>query len=246
MNRRNRKGPSLATPLLRRLVGTVTTLLVALLAVTGTAGSAQAADGYQYWNYFHLQNGKWVFSQVGASGYKPKDGSVEGFRYGTATQSQGIQPRADLTKVNFTSICGGTKAPAGKKRVALVLDFGVDLGAGKPPAPRGECAVVANDASTQQALDKVAPLRLGSGMVCAIDGYPATGCGEPVKNAEVPAHEPTVAFILPSAKASGAGAATSQQTSQGGATTPWVVGAGVLVVLIAGGALVLNRRSKTA
>ncbi|HEX6874621.1 MAG TPA: SCO2322 family protein, partial [Nocardioidaceae bacterium] len=160
----------------RRIVGTLSTLLLALLVVTGTAGTAHAEDGYQYWNYFHLQKGSWTFSKVGAGDYTPADGAVEGFRFGTSTQSQGIEPRADLDKVDFEAICGTAKAPTGKKRVAVVLDFGAEMGKGQPPAPRADCAVVAKDASTQQVLEEVADLRVGSGMVCAIDGYPATGC----------------------------------------------------------------------
>jgi hypothetical protein len=238
----------LATLLPRRVVGAITALFIAIVTLAGLAGPAQAEDGYQYWNYSHLENGKWAFSQVGAGDYQPKDGAVEGFRYGTSTQSQGIEPRADLSKVDFDTICADTKAATGQKRVAVVLDYGTEMGNGKPPAPRAECAVVANDASTQKVLGEVAQLRLGSGMVCAIDGYPATGCGEPVKNAKVPAHEETVSFALPSDSGSSTQAASaSQQAEDGSSTGLWTaVGVAVLVVLIAAAALLMNRRSKTA
>lgn len=238
----------MATVLPRRIVGTLSTLLLALLVVTGTAGTAHAEDGYQYWNYFHLQKGSWTFSKVGAGDYTPADGAVEGFRFGTSTQSQGIEPRADLDKVDFEAICGTAKAPTGKKRVAVVLDFGAEMGKGQPPAPRADCAVVAKDASTQQVLEEVADLRVGSGMVCAIDGYPATGCGEPVKNAKVPVHEDSVSFALPSDDgASTAKATASQQADDGSSTGVWTAaGVAVLVLLIAAAAVLMNRRSKTA
>ena len=236
----------MATQHSRRLAGAISSLLIALVAVTGLAGTAHAEDGYQYWNYWHLQKNAWVFSKVGAADYKPKDGAVEGFRYGISTGSKGLEPRADLKKVNFDTICGGTDLPAGQKRVAVVLDYGVELGSGKPPEPRGECAVVAKDASTQQVLQKVVDVRVGSGMVCALDGYPPSGCGEPVKNATMPAHEATVAFALPHDKSGQSGTSKPASASQSSGA-PWtLVGLGALVVVIAGGAVAISRRSKTA
>ncbi|NEE36853.1 hypothetical protein G3M53_67045, partial [Streptomyces sp. SID7982] len=52
----------------------------------------------------------------------------------------------------------------------------------KPPALRTACAQVAPDASSAEALAAVAkPLRYDdSAMLCAISGYPRTGCGEQV------------------------------------------------------------------
>jgi hypothetical protein len=34
--------------------------------------------GDSYWSYWHWQNGAWVYSQVGASGYKVGNGDIEG------------------------------------------------------------------------------------------------------------------------------------------------------------------------
>jgi hypothetical protein len=36
-----------------------------------------------YWAYWHLRDGSWTYSQVGASGYKAHDGDVEGWSWGT-------------------------------------------------------------------------------------------------------------------------------------------------------------------
>ena len=231
----------MATLLPRRVVGLLTTFLLAVVTVGSLAAPAQAEDGYQYWNYFHLHNGTWAFSKVGLGDYQPKDGDVEGLRYGTSTASQGIEPRADLTKVTFDTVCADTKPAQGKKRVAILLDFGTETGAGTPPEPRAECAVGPEQASSQQLLARVADLRLESGMTCAIDGYPVKGCGTPVKNAQVPAHEQPVAFALPSDDA-----ATTDGT-EGDNGIPWApIGIGAVVVVLAGGALLMSRRSKTA
>jgi hypothetical protein len=240
------KGPSVASHLPRRTAGILSSLLLAVVAVSGFAAPAHAEDGYQYWNYFHLQDGSWTFSEVGAADYTPKDGEVEGLRYGTSVGTEGIEPRADLDEVNFDTVCANEEAGSGEKRVAVVLDFGTDTGNGTPPEPRAECAVVAQDASTQQVLDQLADLRADSGLVCGIDGYPADGCGEPVKNAEVPAQEETVAFTMP-ASADDSGTSDAAATEDGGSDVPWgLVGVGSAVVVLAGGGFVLSRRNKAA
>jgi hypothetical protein len=244
----------LATPLPRRAAGAVVTLLATVLSVFAFASPAQAEDGYQYWNYFHLEGEKWAFSQVGPADYQPEDGDVEGFRYGTSTTSQGIEPRADLAEVNFDTVCGSTEAGQGEKRVAVLLDYGVEMGNGAPPEPRAQCAVVEEDASTQDVLGEVAQVRVESGLTCALDGYPPSGCGEPVKNAEVPASEEPVSFALPIDTSAGAAAApdaaadrSADASEEEGSALPLpLVAVAVAVVLIAVAALLLSRRGKKA
>ena len=234
--------------LLHRTVGALSALLLAAVATTALAGPAHAEDGYQYWNYFHLEGETWAFSEVGAADYQPEDGDVEGFRYGVSTQSQGIEPRADLAEVNFDTVCGDAEAGDGEKRVAVVLDYGtVDDDA---PEPRADCAVLPDDASTQDALDQVSQVRAEGGMVCALDGYPAAGCGEPVPNADVPTDEEPVAFALPaSADADDAGTTDGETEAAGGdtegssAVTVLVV-IGAILAVLAMLALVINQRRK--
>jgi hypothetical protein len=237
----------LPTLLPRRVVGAIITFFLTLVSVSAFAAPAQAEDGYQYWNYFHLEGETWAFSEVGPADYQPEDGDVEGFRYGTSTTSQGIEPRADLAEVNFDTICADTEAADGEKRVGVVLDYGVELGSGAPPEPRAECAVVPADASTQDILGEVTEPRVESGMTCALDGYPASGCGEPVKDAEVPAEEEPVAFALASdgAEDSGTTDAAADEAEDGTPLGPVVIVA-LVVVLIAVAALLLSRRNKRA
>ncbi|HEX6248191.1 MAG TPA: SCO2322 family protein [Nocardioidaceae bacterium] len=236
----------MATLLPRRIAGVLTSLAAVLVTLTSLAAPAQADEGYQYWNYFHLQDGAWAFSEVGAADHVPADGDVEGFRYGTSTVSQGIEPRADLDEVNFETVCADTEAAEGEKRVAVVVDYGVEEGSGTPPEPRAECAVVAEDASTQQILDEVAQVRLESGMTCALDGYPASGCGAPVKDADVPEDEETVAFAMPPTD-DDAAAATDQAAEETDDSGLWaIVGIAALVVVIALAAVLLGRRRRAA
>lgn len=162
--------------------------LALLLLVLGGAGQARAV-GYRYWSFWDLAGGKWTYATQGPSTARPSDGDVEGFRFAVSEDSRhAVQPRGER---DFAAICAGTAAERGTKRVALVIDSGTaaDAPSGeRPPAPRTACARVAPDASTAEALAAVAkPLRYDTNaLLCAISGYPRTGCGD-----QVAASEPT-------------------------------------------------------
>ena len=238
----------MASLLPRRVVGVITALLLGAVGVTALASPAQAEEGYEYWMYFHLQDGSWAFAQTGPADHKPADGDVEGFRYGVSTANAGIEPRADLDEVTFDAVCADTEAADGEKRVAVLLDYGtVDPDA---PDPRAECAVVAENATTQQVLDEVADVRVENAMTCALNGYPASGCGEQVKNADVPPDEEPVAFTMPTsgdtAEEGTTDAAGDAADDEGaGGLSPLLL-VGLVVVLLAAGALLLARRRTTA
>ncbi|MFD0572769.1 SCO2322 family protein [Kitasatospora gansuensis] len=87
---------------------------------------------------------------------------------------------------DFATVCAATPAQAGKKRIAVVLDFGTaaDAPGGETPPARTACAAVPTAASSAEVLAAVAPpLRYDSaGILCAIVGYPRTGCGDTVGN----------------------------------------------------------------
>jgi hypothetical protein len=102
--------------------------------------------------------------------------------------------------------------------------------------------VVPAAANGQQVLDAVADIRTSKGMLCGVDGYPASGCGAPVKNVTATGNEPDVDFALPSA------AATKNVSSNQDArtSTPLLVGGVVILVLLVGGGVALSRRSRTA
>lgn len=234
--------------LLPRTTGALVSLLLTAVATTALAAPAHAEDGYRYWMYFHLQDGSWTFAETGAADHTPEDGDVEGFRFGVSTAEAGVEPRADLAQVTFDAVCGGSEAGDGQKRVALVLDYG-DLDA-DAPGPRADCAVVDAGASTQDALQQVAQLRLEGGMMCAIDGYPASGCGEPVPNADIPTDEEPVAFAMP-ASADTADSATPDDAAD--AADPAAEGSDAFATLVLVGAvlavlgmlaLVINQRRK--
>lgn len=174
--------PAQATARLRVPLVALLAALVAASAVLLGAGSAQAA-GYRYWSFWEGNGKNWEYATQGPSLLRPDDGTVQGFRFAVSEDSgDADQPRR---APDFGAICADTPAKDGRKRVALVIDPGTTTDApdgGKPPALRTACAQVAPDASSAEALAAVAkPLRYDdSAMICAISGYPKTGCGEQV------------------------------------------------------------------
>jgi hypothetical protein len=235
---------------LRRLLSGLALLLLATLVVAGTPGTASAADGYKYWNYFHVEGGKYVFAQTGPADFTPKDGTVEAYRYGLSSTAEGLTPRTEATTYTADDICKGTKAESGEKLVGVLLDYGTSQdseGGQTPPEPRAACAAVPTSANGQQVLDAVADVRVENHLTCGIDGYPVKGCSVTVKNPPPAGTEQTVDFTLPEAAAETETAATepASDSDDGGVSWP-LVGVVAAVVVLGGGALALSRRNKTA
>lgn len=220
---------------LRRVAGLVAALSAAVsLAVAGVvaaAGPAQAT-GYRYWSYWLRSGGAWTYAQTGPAMHVPRDGDVEGWRFAVSRDAaaEAVQPRGTA---DFAAICGGTPAAHGRKRVALVIDPGTPAdapGGQPPPAPRTACARIDSGASSADALAAVAaPLRYdSSGILCAISGYPRTGCGEEVSSSGSGSG---------SGSRSGAGKASAAGAEPKGGGGPSVgVYAGLAAVLALGGA----------
>lgn len=244
-----------ALPTVRR---TPARLALALLLATAfaalTIAPAQAA-AYRYWGFYQLTDSKWAFAQKGSDQITPADGSVDGWRFAVGDASSSRLPRA---VAGFDQLCAQTSAQAGKKRVGLVIDFGraADSADGaSAPAPKALCAVVATGANSTEVLKTAGDLRTEKGLICGVDGYPATGCGAEVKNltdaAKAPdtaitlalpglpttsaaAPEPTTSTTTTSTTAASttAGTATTTSGSGVGTTIAYVVAALVLVALV--------------
>jgi len=60
-----------------------------------------------YWSYWHLKEGKWQYSPVGAGGYFVRDGDVEGWAWGPGTAGSGLEPPV----IDFNSICAPPPTP---------------------------------------------------------------------------------------------------------------------------------------
>jgi hypothetical protein len=146
-------------------------------------------------------------------------------------------PRATAT---FDDLCGDTAAQDGKKRVGVVIDYGraADTEDGKqPPAPVGRCAVVDTEATSAEALAAVASVRNEKGLVCGIDGQPATGCGGEVKEVSAEAKAADTPVQLAAATPSADAAQTPADDAGQGGTSPLAYA--VVVVVLAAAALLV-------
>ncbi|MEV7547052.1 SCO2322 family protein [Streptomyces sp. NPDC089915] len=217
---------------------------VGLLAVLGLlltlfAASPALAASYRYWSFWEGTGGKWGYATQGPSTARPADGATLGFRFSVSKDAgaEAAQPRAGA---DFEAVCGATAAAEGRKRVALVVDFGLpgDAPAGETPpqeAPRTACAQVAPEATAAEALASVAkPLRYnGAALLCAISGYPKSGCGEPIADTE------------PKASGSAAASSPAAAPSPGGGSGPSAgLLAGVAAVAALGAAAVWQSRRR--
>ncbi|HUW16629.1 MAG TPA: SCO2322 family protein [Actinomycetes bacterium] len=167
-------------PTARALLGV---LAVAAATVGSLALPAQPAHAtsFRFWSYWIGVDSGWSFATQGAARV-PKDGTVDGWRFAVSPATgSSTPPRATA---RFDDVCGDTAPVADRKRVGLVIDFGTPGDAPPGQSPPGvtvvRCVVVPVSATGYQVLDTIGDLRVKSGLVCGIDGYPATGCGEPV------------------------------------------------------------------
>jgi hypothetical protein len=234
--------PNRHAPMLRAAV-----ILVLVTLAGGVAAAPAQAAAFRFWGYFHLEKGAWAFAQTGPAQAVPADGSVEGWRFAVADESSTRTPRATPS---FDALCAGTPATAGTKRVGLVIDYGRPadtVDSAQPPAPRATCVAVPPKATGSDVLVAArATLRVDKAITCAIDAWPATGCGEPVDPVPAAATSPDTSITIAAPKA-GTAASPAAQPDESGSPSPLglALGAGA-VVLIAALGFVAWRRNRDA
>jgi hypothetical protein len=219
-------------------------LILVTLAGVVVAAPAQAA-AYRYWGYWHLEKGDWAFARTGPAGVVPADGSVDGWRFAVTDESSQRKPRV---LPSFDTLCAGTAAKSGSKRVGLVIDYGRSAdsaGRTQPPVPRAICVAVPEKATGADVLAAGTTLRLDKGQTCGIDGWPATGCSELVDPVPATAASPDTSIAFAAPKSSTASLpARSEDQGETSLLRP-VLGAGA-VVLIAALGFAAWRRSRDA
>jgi hypothetical protein len=163
-------------------VARIAALIVATtLASISCAVPAQAASSYRYWSYWKSVDSTWQFANEGAGTYRPKDGSVQGWRFAISegANSSTRPPRSNLT---FDQICQGVQAEPGQRRVGLVIDYGTTADAPNGEQPlslASDCVVIADGQTSIQVMSaaQLAFRASAAGFICGIRGYPRNECG---------------------------------------------------------------------
>lgn len=210
----------------RRIASTAVLAIVGVLLGLVVAPGAHAT-AYRYWSYWSADSGTWAFASTGPAASRPADGSVLGWRFVVTTTSGGAQdaPRTSAAGA-FSRICGSTQSAPGSKRIALVIDPGTasDAAPGETPGQLSErCIQAPDDATGYDVLRSTGPVRVENGLVCAIDGYPTSGCADVV---DTPTTTATTATTEPTQEPIAAPVDT-------GGTGPWplAIGAAILAAL---------------
>lgn len=203
-------------------------LAIALLGSL-VAVSPASADDYRYWSFYVGQDNAWAFASTGPADRTLADRDVDGWQFGIFGAEGGAMPKQ---APSFADLCPALESAGeapGQVRVAVVIDAGTAAEAptGESPIPdRVECVLLPEGSNSFQALAKAADVRQDKGMVCGIDGYPATECAAMVSSASTsptPSAEPTLI-------------ATQEQSNS--TSSPWiwlalgVVALGLLIVLM--------------
>ena len=206
-------------------------LILVTAAGAFVAAPAQAA-AYRYWGFFHQDKGAWAFAQKGPAQTIPADGTVDGWRFAVADESSVRTPRALPT---FATLCAGTAAKAGTKRVGLLIDFGrpADSADGTTgPGPKAACVAVPPKATSSDILVAAGTtLRIDKSLTCGINGWPKTGCGDPVAPVPAAAAVPDTAINISAPVAKAAASPAAQSSDDGSNTTRWLALSGVVALV---------------
>lgn len=229
---------------------TTTAMVIAAVVMSIVASSPAAATAYRYWTYWQARDGVWAFATAGPATTVPADGAVEGWRFAVTTASgrASDQPQA---APDFASICAGTPAQEGRKRLALVLDFGppdVAPSGETPPALATACVVADADATSSDMLRSVATVRTNDvGLVCALQDYPRSGCAElvdEVSSADAEAAPTPAAPATPSSPSPSSTTTSPVSTTRDASSPAPTIMAFVIIGAMAVTAIVVARRRR--
>ncbi len=73
----------------------------------------------EYWAYYHGLDGRWLYSEVGATSYQVTDGALEGWSWGKGNFSSGTEPPLFSFEEVCASPVAGAIAPAGAALVPV-------------------------------------------------------------------------------------------------------------------------------
>ncbi|OYN88814.1 hypothetical protein CGZ92_03670 [Parenemella sanctibonifatiensis] len=173
-----------ATGRAARSVVVLLALALALLAplLAAAPAHAQTEEGERGWRVFSLLNGQWNVTQDPPSMVVPADGAVLGLRFSAAPTDAPREPRA---QTDVEAACGSVPISDDAKRVVVLIDFGAatDAPEGAEPPREGSavayCKSVDPGATAAQVFEDLGRIDVQDESICAVQGYPAEGCGEP-------------------------------------------------------------------
>ena len=141
-----------------------------------------------YWQYFHLQNGAWKYSNLGAAAYRISDGAVEGWSWGANV----APPVMTLDQICAASVSSVTPMPVGS--VAPTAGPGVTASASPTTASTATPPPAMSTVNAQATVPAVSPTVLPSAT-----GLPTTLPAPPPAS---PTFAPTLDASTPDVSAS--------------------------------------------
>lgn len=238
---------------MRTITRSAVAFALAFLSLALLPVQAQAAEYFRYWAFFDVKDGAYVASQVGVGEAVPADGATQGYRWAApADFNKPNLPRADLAEVTFEDVCGDTEPVDGEKRVAVVIDYGVeeDANGQELPEPEAACAQVPADATALQTLQDVAEVRTETGsfgpMLCGINGFPAQGCADEKTTTATPADAGPVDVSIAGAGTGAAAGTSGDEGAEDDSNVAAYAGLGVAILALAGAGFFLARRRNAA
>jgi hypothetical protein len=212
------------------------------------------ADDTHFWSYWHDTGNHWHYSTVGASGYQPAAGTVEGWSYDDG-QADAPPPAADPAGL-YAGICGARDKPSAKPtptpgHTHHVIASTPPATPATPtrasvPAPRtAEHARATTAAVTPATTRSAGPTTAGTKRT----GRPAPATGEsspaPVTSAPgAGASHPTLRPPTPSLRP--LPEPTAAAASDSGSPIPLLIGIGAAVLIGAGGVWSALRRRRAS
>jgi len=149
----------------RRTVLRVSLAAVAAGLVVAWVSPVQATE-YRYWSYWLAEEGSWSYANVGPAFRVPADGTVEGWRFAINRDGGGAAPRY---APDFESVCAQTEPVEDTKRVAVIVDPGLDEDAPDGQSAPGMWALCVSapvKASGYDVLRAAASVRVDKGFIC--------------------------------------------------------------------------------
>ena len=227
-------------------------LLTAAVRRASGTGTAQAADGYKYWNYFHVTDGKYVFATTGPADYTPEGRLGGGLPLRPVLDRRRPRTRAPRRRRTRSTTSARRVPPPRPARSGSACSSTT-----APPADaaRGETPAEATGGLCRRARPRPTASRCStrsptcgwtSSCSAASTATRSRRCSVTVKN-------PPAAAEGAAGRLHGAGEAVRETTRRRPPRTPttaasrgrWPVALGGVVV-IGGGAVALSRRNRSA